>query len=359
MIQSSMPSTPNLDGLMSKIKAVLESGQLTNNGPVVKRMEQKIAMEMDLDSGQDVSLVTNGTVALEMITRMPGVIFVPSYTFVASVLAPLRNKECGSRVFLIDVNEKGIIDENSVFNAAVALTESGIKMKHKGLTVLGVDLFSQDCAYAMTGGSEKSLYNFVIDAAQSFGVITRSKVRHARAYSFHATKLCHSLEGGAVVSDYKPFVDSVRNFGFGYDKPVFGATNYKMDEVRATILEHNFNYIWDIKHHNGQLIDYVYRSIFDNKHFKAYNHMYALLEIRDQVVRERLLKRLADNDIYLRNYFKPLHLQPQFNHLTIPGLAYPNSEALDSAFISLPLGWSINVEDAEKVANICAEEINK
>lgn len=360
MIQSSMPSTPNLNGLMEKIKAVFESGQLTNNGPVVQRMEQRLAE--DFGTGQKVSLVTNGTVALELITRMPGAIFVPSYTFAASALAPLRNKDCGSRVFLIDVNQNGIVDAQCVLDAALALRESGIKMKHKGLTVVGVDLFSQDCAYAMSGSqSTKFVCPFVIDAAQSFGLISRSKVIHNRSYSFHATKMCHSLEGGAVLvwETEKPFMDSVRSFGFGYDKPVFGATNYKMDEVRATILEHNYDWIWRIRHHNGHLIDYVYRAIIDNKYFKTYNHMYALLDVRDQGQRERLLDRLRQEDIHLRNYFKPLHMQSQFNHLTIPGLSYDNSEALDNAFISLPLGWRVDAEMAERTAHICMEVLSK
>lgn len=352
-IYSSMPSTPDIPGLTKKIQAVLESGVLTNNGPAVKRVEFNLAQQMG--DGQGVSLVTNGTVALEMITRMSGAIFVPSYTFVASVLAPLRNKECGSRVFLIDVNRDGIVDEKCVFDAAVALSESGIKIKHKGLTVLGVDLFSQDCAYAMTGGNtEKCLYSFVIDAAQSFGIKTKSKVTHLRSFSFHATKLCHSLEGGAVVCDnaMMPFYESIRNFGVGYNKPVFGATNAKMDEVRATILEHNLENMWSVLFHNKVLIDF-YKSCLQV--YYAQNNRYALLKVTDSDLRDKLLSKLEQNDIYLRNYFKPLHMMSQYSHMTIPGLNYEMSESLDSAFISLPLGLSVSREMAEKTANICME----
>jgi len=353
-IYSSMPSTPDIPGLTKKIQAVLESGQLTNNGPVVKRVEFNLSQQMG--NGQGVSLVTNGTVALEMITRMPGAIFVPSYTFVASVLAPLRNKECGSRVFLIDVNRDGIIDAQNVFDAALALSESGIKIKHKGLTVLGVDLFSQDCAYAMTGGNtEKCLYPFVIDAAQSFGIKSKSKVTHLRSYSFHATKLCHSLEGGAVVGDnaMMPFYESIRNFGVGYNKPVFGATNAKMDEVRATILEHNIENMHTVLGHNRMLIDCVYKPYLQV--YYTQNNRYALLKVTDAKIRTKLLLKLEQNDIYLRNYFKPLHMMSQYSHLTIPGLSYEMSESLDSAFISLPLGLGVSREMAEKTANICVE----
>lgn len=350
-IYSSMPSTPDIPGLTKKIQAILESGVLTNNGPTVKRVEFNLAQQMG--NGQGVSLVTNGTVALEMITRMPGAIFVPSYTFVASVLAPLRNKECGSRVFLIDVNRDGIVDGACIMNAEMALRESGLKYSHKRITVLGVDLFSQDCAYAMTGGSDRFPYPFVIDAAQSFGIRSKSKVTHPRSYSFHATKLCHSLEGGAVVGDnaMKPFVESIRNFGVGYDKPVFGATNAKMDEVRATILEHNIKNMYKVLAHNRMLID-RYKTFLQ---VLSHNDRYALLEITDAELRAKLLSKLEQNDIYLRNYFKPLHMMSQYSHLTIPGLSYEMSESLDSAFISLPLGLSVSREMAEKTANICME----
>jgi len=356
-IYSSMPSTPDIPGLTKKIQAVLESGVLTNNGPTVKRVEFNLSQQMR--NGQGVSLVTNGTVALEMITRMPGAIFVPSYTFVASVLAPLRNKECQSRLFLIDVNRDGIVDGACIMNAEMALRESGLKMKlwDKGqrlITVLGVDLFSQDCAYAMTGGSDRFPYPFVIDAAQSFGIRSKSKVTHPRSYSFHATKLCHSLEGGAVVGDnaMKPFVESIRNFGVGYDKPVFGATNAKMDEVRATVLEHNIENMYKVLAHNRMLIDCVYEPYL---FVRSYNNRYALLKITDVELRAKLLLKLEQNDIHLRNYFKPLHMMSQYSHLTIPGLSYEMSESLDSAFISLPLGLSVSREMAEKVANICME----
>lgn len=350
-IYSSMPSTPDIPGLTKKIQAVLESGVLTNNGPTVKRVEFNLSQQMG--NGQGVSLVTNGTVALEMITRMPGVIFVPSYTFVASVLAPLRNKECQSRVFLIDVNRDGIVDGACIMNAEMALRESGLKFSYKRITVLGVDLFSQDCAYAMTGGSDRFPYPFVIDAAQSFGIRSKSKVTHPRSYSFHATKLCHSLEGGAVVGDnaMKPFVESIRNFGVGYDKPVFGATNAKMDEVRATILEHNIKNMYKVLAHNRMLID-RYKTFLQ---VLSHNDRYALLEITDAELRAKLLSKLEQNDIYLRNYFKPLHMMPQYSHLTIPGLSYEMSESLDSAFISLPLGLSVSCEMAEKTAIICME----
>lgn len=350
-IYSSMPSTPDIPGLTKKIQAVLESGQLTNNGPVVKRVEFNLSQQMG--NGQGVSLVTNGTVALEMITRMPGAIFVPSYTFVASVLAPLRNKECQSRVFLIDVNRDGIVDGACIMNAEMALRESGLKYSHKRITVLGVDLFSQDCAYAMTGGSDRFPYPFVIDAAQSFGIRSKSKVTHPRSFSFHATKLCHSLEGGAVVGDNEmmPFYESIRNFGVGYNKPVFGATNAKMDEIRATILEHNIENMHKVIFHNRRLISLVYSQLpaFN------YNDRYALLKVTDPELRAKLLSKLEQNDIYLRNYFKPLHMMSQYSHLTIPGLSYEMSESLDSAFISLPLGLSVSREMAEKTANICME----
>lgn len=357
-IYSSMPSTPDIPGLTKKIQAVLESGVLTNNGPTVKRVEFNLSQQ--IGNGQGVSLVTNGTVALEMITRMPGAIFVPSYTFVASVLAPLRNKECQSRVFLIDVNRDGIVDGACIMNAEMALRESGLKYSHKRITVLGVDLFSQDCAYAMTGGSDRFPYPFVIDAAQSFGIRSKSKVTHPRSYSFHATKLCHSLEGGAVVGDnaMKPFVESIRNFGVGYGKPVFGATNAKMDEIRATILEHNIENMYKVLAHNRILIECVYDHLPLYKPYiqvPIFNDRYALLKIADAELRAKLLSKLEQNDIYLRNYFKPLHMMSQYSHLTIPGLSYEMSESLDSAFISLPLGLSVSCEMAEKTAIICME----
>jgi len=202
-------------------------------------------------------------------------------------------------------------------------------------------------------------YNIIIDAAQSFGVHHRTNYPHLRTYSFHATKTVHCCEGGAVVGpkDKIEKIKKLRAFGVP-DFTYLYATNAKLDEIRATILEHNLSNAWDLLHSNGHLIDYVYRAILPHKQFKTYAHRYALLEIREPQLRANILNALAQEKIHLRTYFEPLHLQKRFRS-ALPDWALPVSESLANAFIALPLGWDLKAEQAEKVAWICAEQINK
>ena len=352
MLKSSMPNTVSPGLLAQKLESVFRSGNLSNNGPVVQRLENEVLPEvLELKDDQAIALVSNGTVALELCAPFVGpYIIVPAYTFCATVLPFAQENR---KVYFADVDDNGLICTDSIDSIYQTYGINPVMS-----TIIGVDLFGQSCGPRLERFVKQGA-RVLIDAAQSFGVYHRTNYNHLRTYSFHATKTIHCCEGGAIVGP-KVQVDRIkkaRAFG-GVDDPFPSGTNAKLDEIRATILEHNLSNAWDVLHHNGHLIDYVYRAILPYKHFKAYANRYALLEIKEYQLRQNILEALEAENIHLRNYFEALNGQPRFRNVG-NGHSCLGANKLDFAFISLPLGWDVKPEQAEKVAWICAEQINK
>lgn len=362
-ILSSMPSTLDTEELAKKIQATLESGWLTNNGPVVQRLEKEVLpKELYLPDDQAISLVTNGTAALQgamslFLGKEPMIVFiVPSFTFAATALSSIysvtNENNIESQVIFCDVDENGIISADSVRQ---------IFKKYWGyedsfFVIVGVDLFAQDSALVLSEFADR--YKIMVDAAQSFGVKTKATYPHLRTYSFHATKTIHCCEGGAIQGP-KNLIEKVnqwRNFGFGGDD--YGC-NAKLDEVRATILEHNIIKSYDVEHYNGALIDYAYRPILPKELFFASNNRYALLRIENQLLRDKIITALGANGAQVKTYFEPLHMQKKFAHMKSYGFSYEKSERLANSFIALPLSWNVTIDQGKKVAEVCLDEINK
>lgn len=373
-LKSCMPSTMNPHALAQKIEQVLRSGLLSNNGPVAHDLERAgIPAALGLGEKQKIALVSNGTAALEMAVAYSGAQawIVPSYTFCATALAPLMRNY---RVVLCEVDQNGLIAPDSAMQAIDYLTKLGKAFSEcpKTKAIMPVDLFAQDSCAAFERPDIKEMIEksdgqiqIVVDAAQSFGVHRKKDYPYLRTYSFHATKTIHCCEGGAVQGPEYMIerIRSARAFNLDANQPGFCtygySTNEKLDEIRATILRHNLDHAWDVLHHNGHLIDYTYRAILPHQYFMAHAQRYALLKIQDQGLRDQVLAALAKENVHLRTYFEPLHMQARFKDLTIPGMSYANSEALANAFIALPLGWDVMPEQAEKVAWICAGVIGK
>lgn len=353
-ILSSMPSTLDTEELSKKIQAILESGWLTNNGPVVQRLEKEVLpKELHLPDDQAISLVTNGTAALQgaMNCLYPQLYYIiPSFTFAATALAS-RQYSFPNMFGFVDVNENGVISKDSVHQLLKKIHRDKTKM-----VIVGVDLFAQDSALELVDFAYE--YQIIIDAAQSFGVKTKAAYPHLRTYSFHATKTIHCCEGGAIQGP-KNLIEKVnqwRNFGFGGDD--YGC-NAKLDEVRATILEHNISKAYDVEHYNGALIDYAYRPILPKELFFASNNRYALLRIENQMLRDKIITALGANGVQVKTYFEPLHMQKKFAHMKVNRMSYANSERLANSFIALPLSWNVKIDQGKKVAEVCLDEINK
>lgn len=226
------PFLPPLDEFLPFLQEIWASGQITNNGAMHLRLEEQLAHYLGVDH---LSVFNNGTIALLAAIKLydlSGEVITTPYTFVATSHALMWNNI--SPIF-VDIDP-------ITFNLDVDAVERAITPRTTA--IMPVHVYGQPCdTSALSKLAEKYGLKIVYDAAHAFGVRDEggSILRHgdASALSFHATKVFHTFEGGALVlpsADAKRRVDQIKNFGFTDEVSVDSVgINGKMNEVQAAM----------------------------------------------------------------------------------------------------------------------------
>ena len=226
------PNIGDRQRLLGRINDLLDRKWLTNHGPYVQEFEQRIA---EMAGVRNCIAMCNGTVALEIVikaTGLTGEVIVPSFTFVATVHALQWQ---GITPVFCDVNPRTHhIDPGQV--------EQMITPRTTG--IIGVHLWGRPCEVdALTEVARRHGLKLLFDAAHAFGCSYKGRMignfGYAEVFSFHATKVFNTFEGGAVVTNNDELAAKVRlmnNFGFaGYDDVAYIGINGKMSEVAAAM----------------------------------------------------------------------------------------------------------------------------
>ena len=225
------PNVPDTEGLLKRIRRVLERRWLTNDGPEEQEFERQVA---NLCGVRHCVAMCNGTAALEIAIHAAGLggeVIVPSFTFVATAHALQWQ---GIQPVFCDIDEKFCLDPFEV--------EKLITPRTTG--VIGVHIWGQACnVESLTDVCRHHNLSLLFDAAHAFACTHKGKMiggfGRAEILSFHATKFVNTLEGGAVVTNDDEFADrcrSMRNFGFsGEDLVTALGINGKMNEFEAVM----------------------------------------------------------------------------------------------------------------------------
>lgn len=228
LVRPYFPDLLELEGLLEQVR---ESGQLTNAGPLHGRLERALREAFGWPS---VALTASGTSALHLALTAFDVagteVITSAFTFPATVQAVLR---AGAEPVLVDVGEDGITLSPEAVEAAVTERTSAVLAVH----VFG---FPAD-VHGLQAVADRHGLRLLYDAAQAIAVRKDGRdvadFGDASAFSLHATKVLHTVEGGCVVAREPRVtrrVSSLRNFGL---QPGRGAdidgTNAKLSEVHA------------------------------------------------------------------------------------------------------------------------------
>jgi dTDP-4-amino-4,6-dideoxygalactose transaminase len=356
---------PNIDGaerLLERIKDMLDRKWLTNNGPYVQEFERRIA---DLVSVKHCIAMCNATAALEIAIRAAGLsgeVIVPSFTFIATAHA-LQWQEI-TPVFC-DVDPL-------THNIDPRRVEQMITPRTTG--IIGVHLWGRPCdVQALFEIGRRHNLKLLFDAAQAFGASHKGRMigsfGSAEVFSFHATKVLNTFEGGAVVTDDDELACRIRlmkNFGFAdYDAVVHVGTNGKMSEACAamglTSLESIDKFIAvnrrNYREYKEQLADIPGVGLLAYDESEKSNFHYIVLEIDEaqtRISRDQLQEVLWAEKILARRYFYPgcHRMQPYRSYFPNAGLLLPNTERLAGQVLCLPTGTGINAEDISQICRI-------
>jgi len=345
----------------ARLNDILDRRWLTNRGKYVIELERRIA---DLVGVRNCILVSNGTIGLELLIRaleLRGEVIVPAFTFVATAHA-LQWQEI-TPVFADVDPDTHCLDPVSVRSMITPRT-SGI---------IGVHVWGRPCAIEDLGAiaAEHNL-KLLFDAAHAFGCSHRGRMigsfGEAEVFSFHATKLINTFEGGAIVTDNDALAEKLRlmqNFGFaGYDRVIYIGTNGKMSEVSAAMGLTNLESLDEVVGHNRRNhlayrerlagISGVNLVAYDESDHFNYQYVVATVDGKSALTRDELIEVLHAENVMARRYFYPgVHrMEPYCSYFPHANLLLPRTEELCAQVLVLPTGTAVSENEIAKVSSI-------
>jgi dTDP-4-amino-4,6-dideoxygalactose transaminase len=340
---------------------MFERRWLSNDGPLVRELETRIATELGV---RHCVAMCNGTVALEIAIRalgMEGEVIVPSYTFVATAHA---------------LHWQGITPVFADIDAATHnLDPQAVRRMITPRTtgIIGVHLWGRPAPVEelQAIATEHGL-RLLYDAAHAFGCSHRGQrignFGRAEVLSFHATKFFNTFEGGAVVTnddDLAGTMRLMRNFGFqGFDNVVHPGTNGKMVEICAAMGLANLETLPSVLEANRAAY-HAYRSALEGTpgvSLIAYdesernNFQYVVIEVGPQSATDRdgIVAALQRENVLARKYFWPgcHRMQPYRDLFPHAGLVLPRTQEVAARVVVLPTGPSLPEGAIEQIAGL-------
>jgi dTDP-4-amino-4,6-dideoxygalactose transaminase len=356
------PNIGDRKALIARINDLLDRRWLTNNGPFVMELEEKISQ---ITKAKHCIVMCNATIAMEIAIRaleLTGEVIIPSFTFIATAHA-LQWQEITPVFCDIDPLTHAI-DPNRVEELITPYTTG----------IIGVHLWGRACdVEALAEISKRRNLKLLYDAAHAFACSYNGKMignfGDAEVFSFHATKFFNSFEGGAVLTNNDELAQKIRlmkNFGFvDYDYVTYIGTNGKMSEISAAMgltgLESLDEFIsinhQNYLHYKNELSDIpgIKMVTYDEK--EKCNFQYIVLEIDELitgVTRDQVLQILRAENILARRYFYPgCHkMEPYRSYFPHANLLLTQTEKLTGKVLSLPTGTAVSRQDISDICQI-------
>ena len=334
------------------IKKIFENGQLTNQGPLLKELEEKLKTFLGVENFH---YVTNGTIAIQLALKALGIeegeIITTPFSYVATTSSILWER-C-TPVFVDIEPDNFTIDANKI--------EAAITPKTKA--IIAVHVFGYACNIEKIENiAKKHNIKVIYDAAHAFGSLYKGKsllsFGDISTCSFHATKLFHTIEGGACIVKDKAVSDKlelIKRFGHQGDEHFCLGINAKQSEMNAAMGLANFPYLKEILSNRKKICD-LYDSQLQGligrpkkQEDIVYNNAYYPVLFKDEKKLLAVFAALNEKQIYPRRYF-----YPSLNKLPyLKGAAScPISEDITKRIACLPLFNDMKDEQVKKVCDI-------
>lgn len=308
--QSSMPP---FEEYIEKIATLWDSHRLTNMGEYHQALEKELAVYLNVPY---VSLLVNGHISLELAIQMmdfpkESEVITTPFTFISTTHAIVRN---GLKPIFCDIKpDDYTIDESKI---ETLITENTV-------AIIPVHVYGNICnVEKIEEIAQKYDLKVIYDAAHAFAEELSGKgianFGDASVFSFHATKVFNTIEGGAVAfSDPKYYecLYNLKNFGIrGEELIVKVGANAKMNEFSAVMGLCNLNYVEkNIKLRKQKVMLYLSelseeQHIITNKYRTdiKYNYGYFPVRFENKEIRDSVYDCLKKEDIHTRKYFYPI-----------------------------------------------------
>lgn len=356
MINVTKSYLPPLPEYIHHLEGIWERCMLTNYGPLVLELEKKLKEHLGV---KHLFSVNNGTVALQMAIKalgLKGEIITTPFSYVATT-ASIVWEDC-EPVFA-DIDPVTLcIDPAQIVKKITPNTSA----------ILATHVYGNACdVEAIEKIAQKHGLKVIYDAAHAFGTNYDGQsllnYGNVATLSFHATKLFHTIEGGAIVTNnddlaYK--LSYMCNFGHNGPESFIGlGTNAKLSEfhaamglcvlpqvpelirIRKTLSEKYDSLLADLP---------LSRPVISEK--LTYNYAYYPIVLPDEEMVLQIRSQLNAQDVFPRRYF-----YPSLSTLNYVKKQEVNiSEDVSSRALCLPLAHDLTEADVEKIAGIIIKQ---
>ncbi|WP_234998537.1 DegT/DnrJ/EryC1/StrS family aminotransferase [Salirhabdus sp. Marseille-P4669] len=356
------PLLPNKEEVYKKIDEIWESKWITNNGRQLRNLEEKLKNHLKINN---ISLFNNGTMALILGLKslnLRGEVITTPFTFPATTQALDWNN---LTPIFCDI-------EPDTLNINADLIEPLITENTSA--ILAVHVFGNPCEVEKIQ-QVASKYNLkvIYDAAHAFGTIVNGKpigsYGDMSMFSFHATKLFNTIEGGALTFNDNTLsekLELLKNFGLKEsEKVILSGLNAKMNEIQAAIGLEVLNSV-EIERLKRDKIKRTYETHLQNipgiriitrleKELSSYQ--YFVIEV-DEVLfgksRDWLQKELEKYNIYTRKYFYPLCSDFYWykNNKSADSLSLPQAYKSVNQVLALPYYGDLSIQNVITICEI-------
>ena len=354
-------SMPPYEEYIEAIKPLWDTHWITNMGMYHKQLEEQLKEYLDVP---ELSLMVNGHMALELAIQAfdfpegAEVITTP-FTFISTTHAIVRNQL--KPVFCDIKISDGTIDESKI---EALITE-------KTVAIIPVHVYGNVCNIEeIQKIADKYNLKVIYDAAHAFGVKYRGKgigsYGDASIFSFHATKVFNTVEGGAVTfSDhamYKKLYD-LKNFGIrGEELVVDVGANAKMNEFCAIMGLCNLKHINETLQARKICYEYYLEQfqnikgieLFHKNAFATCNYAYFPIIIGDEfsLTRNQLYDYLKKNNINCRKYFFPITADAVCFNNRYEKQKLDNARAIAGKVLVVPMYADLSLLDIKNICDI-------
>lgn len=352
MINVTKPFLPPIHEYNNLVKDIWNRGWLTNNGPLVNELE--LALK-DYLKAPHLLYLNNGTIALQIAIKalsLKGDIITTPFSYVATTSSIVWE---GCNPIFADIDPFSLNLDPEKIQAAITPETTAILATHVYGNPCDIDSIQLI--------ANKYNLKVIYDAAHCFGTTYKDKsvfnFGDISTTSFHATKLFHTIEGGAVFTQSANLLKSMsylRNFGHSnYEEFASIGINGKNSEFHAAMGICNMKYIDDILE-SRRLIHEIYTSKLSDLEVQQikinpkskWNHSYFPIIFNSEAALLKAVEALNGNWIYPRRYFYPS--LSSLDYVT-KGIT-PISDDISRRVLCLPVYYGLTEEEINFIARI-------
>lgn len=357
-------SMPEFEEYVEMIRPLWESHRLTNMGEYHKQLESKLKEYLRVPQ---LSLMVNGHMALELALQAMefpegGEVITTPFTFISTTHAIIRNK---LQPVFCDIKLSGYtIDENRIEEL----------ITKKTVAILPVHVYGNICnVKKIQEVADQYNLKVIYDAAHAFGEtldgVGVGNFGDASIFSFHATKVYNTVEGGAVAFQeeelYKKLYN-LKNFGIRSEEVVaeVGA-NAKMNEFSAAMGICNLKKLEENIYERKKRVDYYIKKLevfsgieccrFDEENI-TYSYGYFPVLFKPDIyglkIRDTVYRRLREHNIYSRKYFYPITADAICFKGKYKKVALDHARYVGENILVLPLYPELEFETIDEIVEV-------